>query len=154
MYKSTIGKMNIFEAIREDHKKQRTLIDLLLKTQGDSGGRSELFDNLKEEIRVHARAEERNFYNPLFKSDYSQDKARHGVAEHQELEELLEKLEDTDMSSPSWLTTAKTLADRLIHHLDEEEHEFFQIAGKVFSDAEKKNLAEMYKNHMQEREAV
>lgn len=146
--------MNIFEAIREDHKKQRTFIDILVKTKSDSEGRTEIFEKLKEELRVHARAEERNFYKPLFDSDRSQDKARHGVAEHQELEELLEELENTDMSSPGWLTVARKLEDRLIHHLDEEEHEFFQIAGKVFTDSEKNTLGDSYRKHMQEREAV
>ena len=68
--------MNIFEEIRKDHEKQRTLMDLLVKTQGDSDGRRELWSRLKEELEAHARAEERYFYNPLMNHDLTQEMAR------------------------------------------------------------------------------
>jgi hemerythrin-like domain-containing protein len=140
--------MNIFEALREDHQKQRTLIDILTKTHGDSEGRRELFDRLKHALEIHANAEERYFYVPLMKHDLTQEKARHSVAEHHELDELIEELESTDMSSPGWLATAKKLGDRLIHHLDEEEHEVFQMAGKALSETQKKELAKSYRAMM------
>ena len=143
--------MNIFEAIREDHKKQRTLLDILVKTHGDSEGREELFQKLKDELQVHATAEERFFYIPLMKDDFTQEKSRHGVAEHHEIDELIEELEKTDYSSPGWLATAKHLHERVHHHLDEEEHEFFQMAGKVLSDKEKESLATGYIQEMKER---
>lgn len=136
--------MNIFEALRKDHDKQRTLVDLLAETSGDTDGRDELFERLKAELQEHAAAEERHFYNPLIKENVTQDKARHSIAEHQEIDELIAKLEQTDRSSPSWLATAKTLRERVHHHLDEEEHEVFQLAGKVLSDAEKSDLARDY----------
>ena len=137
--------MNIFEALREDHDKQRTLVDILVKTHGDSDGRREIFDKLKKELRDHADAEERHFYIPLIESDLTQDKARHSIAEHHDIDELLEELEETDMSSPAWLAAAKKLHHEVIHHLDEEEHEVFQMAGKVFSDQQKEKLAKDFK---------
>lgn len=138
----------IFEALRADHIKQRTLIDLLTKTHGDSNGRKELFKRLKRELDNHAKAEERYFYVPLMEEDSTQEKARHSVAEHHELDELVEKLEETDPSSPAWLATAKKLSEQLIHHLDEEEHEVFQLAGKALADEQKEALAEEYTAHM------
>ena len=140
--------MNIYEALREDHDKQRTLLDLLTKTSGDSEGRRELFEKTKDALQRHAAAEERFFYVPLFKDDLTQDKSRHSVAEHHELDELIEKLEQTDRTSPTWLVTAKALADRVIHHLDEEEQEVFQISGKVLTDAQKLDLAKQYRSEM------
>lgn len=142
--------MDIFGALRESHEKQRTLIQLLLETEGDSDGRAELLERLKQELDDHAMAEERHFYVHLMERDLTQEKARHSVAEHQELDELVEKLEATDFSSPGWLATARKLADRLIHHLDEEEREVFQLAGKVLSEPEKESLAEDYEDHMDE----
>lgn len=141
--------MDIFEAIREDHEKQRTLIAQLCKTQGDSDGRSELFKRLKAELDRHAIAEERHFYVPLMEKDLTQEKARHGVAEHHELDDLIEKLETTDHSSSGWLVTAKKLEEKLIHHLDEEEHQIFQLAGKVLSDDEKESLATDYRKEVE-----
>ncbi len=145
--------MTIFESLRADHETQRTLVDLLTKTTGDSDGRNELFDRLKREMRAHAGAEERYFYIPLMEHDLTQEKARHSVAEHKELDDLVEKLEEYDMSGPQWLPTAEELAHLLIHHLDEEEQEVFQVAGKALSDDEKSSLAGEYDTDMQRRRA-
>ena len=135
--------MNIFEEIRKDHEKQRTLVDLLVKTQGDSDGRRELWSRLKEELEAHARAEERYFYNPLMNHDLTQEMARHSVHEHHEIDELIETLGETDMTAPKWLQTA----EMLIHHLDEEEQEVFQQAGKALQQEEKEKLAQQFRGY-------
>ncbi|ALM21761.1 hypothetical protein JCM19294_2068 [Nonlabens tegetincola] len=141
--------MNIFEAIREDHEKQRDYCKKLLDTSGDSEFRRNIWEELKKELQIHADAEEKYFYVPLFKDDLTQDKARHSVAEHHEIDELIEKLNDTDFDSSAWLAHMKNLADKVIHHLDEEEHEVFQLAGKSLSENQKKSLASDYKDAMQ-----
>lgn len=142
--------MDIFEALRESHDKQRTLVDLLIKTHGDSEGRDELFERLKNELEHHAIAEERHFYAPLMEKDLTQEKARHSVAEHKELNDYVEELEQDDRSSSAWLATAQKLHQRLIHHLDEEEHEVFQMAGKALNEDQKSSLAKEYLDHMKE----
>lgn len=141
----------VFEALRADHEIQRGLVDRLVQTSGDSEDRDELYTLLRCELQAHADAEERYFYVPLIEHDRTQEKARHSVAEHQELDDLIEGLEDTDRSSSGWLATAKTLAERLIHHLDEEEHEVFQVAGKALSDDQKLDLAGQYRDEMERR---
>ena len=119
----------IFEELRKDHDKQRTLVDLVVKTKGDSEGRRELLDNLRKALQSHESAEEKHFYVPLMQADLTQEKARHSIAEHHEMDELLDELEQTDFSSSGWLATAEKLRERVLHHLDEEEHEVFQMAG-------------------------
>lgn len=141
----------IFEALREDHDKQRTLASLLIKTHGDSQGREELFARLKNELESHAGAEERYFYRLLMKFDLTQDKARHSVAEHKQIDDLVQKLENTDMSSSAWLTSARELSHLVVHHLDEEEHEVFQLAGKVLGEADQASLAKQYRRDMDGR---
>lgn len=138
----------IFEALRSDHETQRTLVDLLTETEGASDGRKELFAQLKDELTAHAAAEERYFYVPLMQHDLTQDNARHSVAEHKELDDFIEQLEGYDMSAPQWLVTARELAHRLVHHLDEEEREVFPVAGKALSDTEKTELAKDYRADM------
>lgn len=142
--------MDIFESLREDHQKQRTLVSLLTKTHGDSNGRNELFARLKRELKNHEAAEERYFYSPLMEEDESQTQARHSVAEHHEIDELIEELEKTDCSSSGWISTARKLEEKLIHHLDEEEQQVFQLAGRTLSDSQKERLAEEYRNAMAE----
>ncbi|WP_047547603.1 hemerythrin domain-containing protein [Psychroserpens sp. Hel_I_66] len=140
--------MNIFEAIREDHDIQRALLDKLVKTSGDSKERDSLFKDLKNELKIHADAEERHYYKPLIDSDMMQDKARHGIAEHHEIDELVEKLEETDYDSSAWLKTAKDLKHKVEHHLEDEEHKFFQLSGKVLSEKQKLDLAAAYSKYM------
>ncbi len=136
--------MNIFEALRTSHATQRSLADHLIKTTGDSTERDLLFKELKTELAAHAAAEERFFYVPLIAHDMTQEPSRHGIAEHHEMDELVEKLEGTDFSSPSWIAIAKELHHKVHHHLNDEEQGIFQLAGKVLSEAEKLSLAKGY----------
>jgi hemerythrin superfamily protein len=136
--------MNIFEALRTSHDTQRQLADNLIKTSGDSTERDLLFRELKSELAAHAAAEERFFYVPLIAHDMTQGPSRHGIAEHHEMDELVEKLESTDFSSPGWLAVAKELHHKVHHHLKDEEQGIFQLAGKVLSEAEKLSLARDY----------
>ncbi len=145
--------VTIFEAIRDDHETQRTLVELVLKTHGDSDGRRELWDRLKREIEAHAAAEERYFYVPLMEHDLTQDAARHSVAEHKELDDYVTQLEGYDMSGSQWLQTARDLCERLTHHLDEEETEVYPIAGRVLPEDAKTSLAVEYVDDMERRRA-
>ena len=53
--------MNIFEALREDHERQRDLMSCLEKTEGDDEHRDALFRELKKELAMHAAMEEKHF---------------------------------------------------------------------------------------------
>ncbi|MCW8092135.1 hemerythrin domain-containing protein [Alteromonas sp. ASW11-130] len=140
--------MKIFEALRQDHEKQRLLLKILAETSGDTPARREYYLELKEQLETHATAEERYFYSPLMKSDSAIELSRHGVAEHHEIDELIEKLDETDMSSPAWLRHLKTLQEKVEHHLADEEREFFQVAGKVLNESQKEKLATNYQQEM------
>ena len=136
--------MNIFEALRQEHEIQRNLVAKLVETHGDTQERKKIFEQLKHELKIHADAEERHFYIPLIKKDLTQEKARHSVAEHHEMDELIEQLEDKEMDASNWLKIAKELEHKVIHHLDEEEQEVFQMAGKALTDNQKTSLASDY----------
>src|SRR5690606_28431810 len=131
------SRMTIFEALRISHDRQREYIDAVLLTNGDSEERRKSYQRLKDELLAHETAEERHFYIPLMAHDNGVDLSRHAIAEHHEMDELLEKLDEIEMSSSSWLTTARELGDKVLHHLEEEERRFFQMAGKLLSDAQK-----------------
>lgn len=140
----------IFEALRKDHDTQRNLLERLVATSGDTASRDNIFKQLKKELDVHADGEERHFYKPLLGNDMMQEKARHGIAEHHEIDELLEQLEKTDYDSPAWLKIAKNLKDKVEHHLEDEELQFFQLAGKVFTEKQKTELAKDYEAYVKD----
>ena len=145
--------MKIFEAIRIDHEQQRLLMKILVETSGNSDSRQKYFAELTAALANHALAEERYFYAPLMESDNTIEASRHAIAEHHELDELVAKLQETDMSSAAWLTHMKTLQERVLHHLAEEEQEFFQQAGKVLSSKQKSELAGQYRAEMEAQNA-
>ena len=145
---------NIFETLRESHELQRTLYRQLTETSGDTPERQELFDQLKLELTAHELAEERHFYIPLMAHDAGIDLSRHAISEHHQLDELIESLEEADPASPSWLPLAKKLADKVEHHLKEEEHRFFQMAGKLLTEKQKTTLAASYRTDYEEAKAA
>ncbi|MGV8889243.1 MAG: hemerythrin domain-containing protein [Pseudomonas sp.] len=136
--------MNIFEALRESHDRQRTYADALIQTSGDTSERVEAYKRFKSEIQAHETAEERHFYIPLMEFDNGVDLSRHAIAEHHEMDEMMETLDETEMSSPAWLAAAKKLAEKVNHHMEEEEQKFFQMAGKLLDDKQKETLAGQY----------
>lgn len=136
--------LNIFEALRESHERQRTLYRQLIDTRGDTPERQELFEQLKAELLAHELAEERHFYIPLMEHDAGVDLSRHAISEHHQLDELVESLEEADPATPTWLPLAKKLAEKVEHHLQEEEHKFFQMAGKLLTEQQKSALAKTY----------
>ena len=140
--------MKIFEAIRKDHDKQKALLKLLIDTKGESNVREDFYMQLKSELERHAVAEERHFYSPLMEYDNTIAMSRHGIAEHHEIDELIAKLDETSMESSAWLVTMKALAEKVEHHLAEEEREFFQQAGKVLPETQKDSLAQDYIKEM------
>ena len=144
---------SIFDELRADHDRQRGLIADVLRTVGESGDRAALFRELRAELAAHAAMEERHFYAPLMQHDITQDAARHGVAEHKDLDDLIDALESYDMSGPKWIDAAGELAHKLEHHLEEEEREFFPVAGKALTEAQKAELGGAYRAGMQREQA-
>lgn len=142
--------MTIFEALRTSHDKQRHYVDAVLRTSGDTPERVEAYQQLKEELYAHETAEERYFYIPLMAHENGVDLSRHAIAEHHEMDELVEKLDEIEMSSSAWLNTARALGEKVLHHLEEEEQKFFQMAGKLLTEQQKRELAEQYNDEYDE----
>ena len=136
--------MNIFEALRQSHDVQREIGEKILNTQGDSPERRELYKSYKDELAAHATAEERHFYVPLLADDRGVDLSRHAIAEHHEMDEIIEELDQTEFSSSGWLNRARKLVETVEHHLKEEEQKFFQMAGKILTEPQKEALAKTY----------
>jgi type I site-specific restriction endonuclease len=139
-----MARMNIFEALRVSHQTQRELSARLLASLGDDAQRQQIFVDLKRELAAHETAEERCFYVPLFEHDVTVDAARHGIAEHHEMDEMVESLEEMEPGSAQWRDCVRQLCEKIEHHLSEEEHKFFQEAGKVLTEAQKTALAREY----------
>lgn len=145
----------IYETLKADHDKHRDLLKKLAETSGDSETRRKLWKTFFYDVGGHAAAEEETFYGPMIETQDGQPKARHSVAEHLELDELMQKLNETDMSSPGWMASFKTLHHDYEHHIEEEEEEIFPCAKEaVGTDEDGKMAAAFLTRKKQERQLV
>ncbi len=143
---------SIYEAIQDDHQRHRRLLNEIADTSGDSAARRKAWDALYRDVKSHAAAEEETFYSKLMNKTWGQDAARHSVHEHQQMDDILEELNEKDMSSPGWLQRFETLRHDYEHHMDEEEDEVFTRAREVFDTGETEAFAERFlKRKEQER---
>lgn len=146
---------NIYDAIKEDHAEHRTLLDRIAQTSGDSQERREAWETFYYDVKSHAAAEEETFYSTLISKTWGQDAARHSVHEHQQLDDLMEELNEGDMSSPGWLVKFKQLKHDYEHHMDEEENEVFERAREVVNSAREDDIgSEFLARKEQERRIV
>jgi hemerythrin superfamily protein len=136
--------MNIFEALRLSHDTQRALAARIVAAEPGSAEREDLYRELKRELAAHAAAEERCFYLPLIEHDSSMGQARHGMAEHHEMDELVKELDELGIGSAKWGSKFGELRHKVEHHLEDEEHAIFQLAGKVLGERQKTSLAKDY----------
>jgi len=136
--------MDIYKRLKKDHDTQRDLGEKIANTEGDSNERRVLWQRYKVELEAHASAEEQTFYAELMSHPEASDQTRHSVAEHKDAADLVEEIDDMDMSSPGWLTKFKQLRHDIEHHLDEEEEDVFDLARKNIDDETAKELADRF----------
>ncbi|WP_395327470.1 hemerythrin domain-containing protein [Novosphingobium sp. BL-8H] len=131
----------IFKVLKQDHDRQREMLEQLGETHGDSPERRALFEALRRELQAHAAAEEETLYATMLAKPDLRDDARHSVSEHKEIDDFLGELFQTEMSSPAWLAKFKEMRHRYLHHIDEEEDEMFPTAAKALSAEDERRMA-------------
>jgi hemerythrin superfamily protein len=134
----------LYEALRESHERQRSLCKRLLRSKAQGNERRDLFTELRLELEAHAAAEERYLYVVMLMRDDGLHSARHALAEHHDIEELVDDLRVVARSGRSWMATARKLSKKVHHHLKEEEKKFFQVSGKILTNAQKRRLGSQY----------
>jgi len=146
---------NIYDAIIADHDQHRALLNELADTSGNSIKRQNAWNTFYNDVKSHAAAEEETFYSKLISKTWGQDAARHSVHEHQQLDDLMEELNEMDMSSPGWLTKFKTLKHDYEHHMEEEEEdEVFTRAKEVIEDSEIEGYGERFEARKKEERGL
>ena len=135
---------NIYDALRESHKRQRRLCRKILRIKGSVPEKQRTFKKLWVELEAHAAAEERFLYVPILMLDAGLSISRHALSEHHEIEELCDEVKQSDPKSAVWRKKTKALSEKVHHHLKEEETKFFQVSGKILSETRKKRLAVQY----------
>ena len=137
-------KNDIFARLKRDHDKHRDLLDKMGETHGDSDERKALLEEFTKEVKGHAAAEEQALYSTMLRKPETTDETRHSVAEHHEIEEALNDLAATDMSSSAWLAKFKQLDHDYRHHIDEEEEEHFPDFENYLTDEDREYMQSVF----------
>lgn len=125
--------MNAFELLKEDHKKVSTLFKEIESASGQ--GKTELFDQLKSELDLHANIEETIFYPALENTEEARDITLEAYEEHKVVKDLLAELEGS-APSEEWDAKLTVLRENVEHHVEEEEGELFAKARQALSETE------------------
>jgi hypothetical protein len=139
------GDPAIFGTLVEDHDHHRQLIAQIEETQGASEARKELFADLTAEIKGHAAAEEQALWSTVLRKPEITEDGRHAVAEHKEMDDLLEELAETDMASGGWLQRFRKVKEEYLHHIKEEEQELFVSVEKRLTQDDKSYMDSAFK---------
>lgn len=148
------GNPDIFGRLLEDHDRHRALLAMISATQGESTERKKLFKELVKELKSHAAAEEQALWSTVMRNPKTTDDARHAVAEHKEIDDMLADLAARDMGSSGWLRRFAGLRDEYLHHIREEEQEQFVHAQKHLSDSDVRYMKQFFNRRKREEKAA
>jgi hemerythrin-like domain-containing protein len=116
---------DVVDILTTDH---RQMLELIAEIEGttDPEGRRDLADTVIAEIMRHAVAEEMYVYPAIEEHlPNGREEVEHDKEEHQEITELLKKLEGADASEPRFMDLVRELESNLRHHVDDEETDQF-----------------------------
>jgi hemerythrin superfamily protein len=129
--------MDVFQLLKSDHKKVSGLFkkiaattDRAVKTRGT------LRTQLKNELELHANAEEAYFYPMLKKHPETKKFVGEALKEHNGVKKALAEIGRMPVETGEFLAKAKELERMVRHHVKEEETEIFPAARAAMGDEE------------------
>ena len=143
----------IFARLKEDHDRHRELLDKMADTSGETDERKKLLEEFTKEVKSHAAAEEQALYSTMLRKPPTTDETRHSVAEHHELNEALNDLAATDMSSSAWMTKFKQLDHDYRHHIEEEEDDHFPDFAEYLDEKDVEHMEKVFERRKTEEKA-
>jgi hypothetical protein len=134
----------IYETIVQDHEELRNLMKKMTSARSSVDERHKAFKQFSIELAAHSGAEERFLYSPVLMHDEGLDKTRHSMGEHDEAEEMIEKMKSLNPKGKAFSDKAKELTKAVRHHMEEEEGEYFRVSRKVLTPLEGKRLQKQF----------
>ncbi len=147
--KNNAHPANVYEKLKEDHRKVEKLFEKVLKTsEKNFDDREPLFNEIYQELSAHADAEEKIFYPVTEGEEKTKQLTLEAYEEHNLVKLLLEELKEMDSQSDVWMAKMKVLSEVVKHHVKEEEEELFPKAKKVID----KNLSRSMADEVEQEE--
>jgi hypothetical protein len=143
----TMNAADVRTLLRQDHDELLQFARDMYESESGEERRA-LFRQLKPALIAHARAEEREIYDALLRTDESdaaRDLANQGYVEHGVVDDLLEKLSRSRKTeSDEWKAHAKVLLDILERHIDDSRELLFHELNELFSEDEREVMGRRF----------
>lgn len=129
-------------AIKNDHRRMEQLFE---RMRSEKSARAALLKECVARLSAHSWAEEERVYPALIKADPPEEgQVYHGVEEHHEAEELLHKLQQTDLSSAAFDSALEEFVAAVKHHVEEEETEILPALAESVDPARLRQLGDAF----------
>lgn len=135
--------MNIIELIEQDHRKVESLFKQI-KTAKDSKKSIKLFNEIYQEVNLHAKAEELVFYPAMREYDETVEYIEEAEEEHEGAEVLLEEMKDFNPKDAEFKEKLEELEAAILHHVEEEEGEIFEAVRKCINEEQLQALGKEF----------
>ena len=145
--------MDIYSLIKKDHQEVANLFRRLKVVEGFSETSEQLFAQLREELELHAHAEERVLYPALREAEGTQELVEEALEDHALVQELLDELAASRMDDEAWNEKLALLGEYVEGHVEEEEGDIFGMAHQLFSTEQAAELAQRWQTAKQEHMA-
>lgn len=137
---------SILNTLREEHRQSEHLMELIERCE-DVAQKKELYLQLKAELILHMKGEEQTLYAHLMDDvgdEEAEELAQHADEEHQEVKNLLARLDNTGIESPEWKMLFQLLKENVQKHVEEEESSLFTEAKEDFSKEELEDFGDEF----------
>lgn len=131
------GMTGVFSTLTQQHGEVEAL---LARVQDDADKRRALWPTIRMELLSHERAEIQQVYPALRYHEATRSVADQHDAEANDLEQLIQRLDATEISSALWGELFDQLVDTVLAHATEEETEMFPLAQDTLGKARSKEL--------------
>ena len=125
-------KLDVVDILTADHREMKSLLAQAEHTP-DATQRRGLVETVIAEVMRHAVAEEMYVYPAMEKYlPNGKEEVEHDKQEHDEIVQVMKKLEDADAADPQFMALVQELDRQLRHHADDEESDQFPSMRKHF----------------------
>jgi len=142
--------VDIYSLIKKDHQEVASFFRRLKAAEGFSETSEQLFAQLREELEIHARAEEQVWYPALREAEGTQELVEEALDDHELVQDLLDELAASRMDDEAWNEKLEVLGEHVEDHIEEEESNIFDVARQLFSAEQAAELAQHWQTAKQE----
>ncbi len=135
--------MDILNLLKKDHKVVSELFSAIDQTGTKAyKTKMELFEQIYNELLLHAKIEEAIFYPTIEKFQETKSTTMESYEEHMLVKQLLEEIKNVTPQDDVWQAKLTVLKELVEHHVREEEKELFPNVKKVLPLDELKLMGE------------